>query len=355
MATADERLRQVRERKVALTRDLTRLRSQEKSLLGDVERLEIEVRLRGEELREVQLGLQKAQAQMDETLRHVQRLEAALAKARPQLAAHARALYKLGEMSYLRMLLSVERPADLVRGYRFVSALARRDNEQVARFRADLEAYHDEREALERKTQEALSLRTQLEQARRNLDLDRRRKTDLLTTLVAKKELQAAYVEELEAAEGRLGDLLSGLGGGDVSVPLGAFRGSLPWPLAGRVRVGFGKRKDARFETYTRENGIEIEAKEGAPVAAIHEGVVVFAERFKGYGLMVVVDHGGKHHSLYAHLSEAHVAVSQKVLAGQALGTVGPGGLEGPGLYFEMRFQGRPEDPQEWLRAADRR
>jgi septal ring factor EnvC (AmiA/AmiB activator) len=353
-AAADERLRQVRERKEALARELSLLRRQEKSLLGEVERLELEVRLRGEELREVQIGLQRAQAQMDETLRHVQRLEAALARARPQLAAHARALYKLGELSYLRMLLSVERPADMLRGYRFVSALARRDNEQVARFRSDLRALREERAALLRRTEEALALRARLEQARRNLDSDRRRKTELLTTLVARKELQAAYVEELEEAEGRLARMLAGLGEeGEIAVPLAAFRGALPWPVEGRVRVAFGRRKDPRFETYTRENGIEIEAAEGAPVAAVHAGTVVFAERFKGYGLMVVLDHGAKHHSLYAHLGELRVLAGRKVEPGEVLGTVGPGGLEEPGLYFEMRFQGRPEDPLDWLR--DRR
>jgi septal ring factor EnvC (AmiA/AmiB activator) len=315
-----------------------------------VERLEVEVRLRGEELREVQLGLQKVQAQMDETLKQVQRLEASLAKARPQLAAHARALYKMGELSYLRMLLSVERPADLLRGYRFVSALARRDNQQVARFRADLDAFHEQRDILEKRTQESLALRTQTEQARRNLDADRRRKTELLTTLVARKELQAAYVQELEEAEGKLETLLSGMGGdAETAVPLGAFRGALPWPTPGRVRVSFGKRKDARFDTYTRENGIEIASSDGAPVEAVHEGWVIFADRFKGYGLMVVLDHGAKHHSLYAHLGEIRVALGQRVAKGELLGTVGPGGLEGPGLYFEMRFQGRPEDPVDWL------
>ena len=350
LAVADERLRQVRERKETLARELTKLRSQEKSLLGDVERLEVEVRLRGEELREVQIGLQKVQAQMDETLKQVQRLEASLRKARPQLAAHARALYKMGELSYLRMLLSVERPADLLRGFRFVSALARRDNQQVARFRADLKALHEQSEILEKRTQEALALRTQTEQARRNLDADRRRKTELLTTLVAKKELQAAYVQELEEAEGKLETLLFGMGdAGEMSVPLGAFRGALPWPTPGRVRVSFGKRKDARFDTYTRENGIEIASTDGAPVEAVHEGTVVFADRFKGYGLLIVLDHGAKHHSLYAHLGEIQVAVGQHVAAGEALGTVGSGGLEGPGLYFEMRFQGRPEDPVDWL------
>jgi septal ring factor EnvC (AmiA/AmiB activator) len=350
VAATDERLKLVRERRLALARDLQKLRSQEKSLLGEVERLEVEVRLRGEELREVQLGLQKTQAQMDEALRAVQRFEAALAKARPRLAAHARALYKLGELSYLRLLLSVERPSDFFQGYRFVSALARRDNEQVARFRADLAAVAGQRDALEKKTLEARALRNDLEQARRNLDGDRRRKTELLTTLVAKKELQAAYVLELEEAEGRLAGLLEGLPGeGHVSVPLGAFRGSLPWPAPGRVRVAFGKRRDPRFETYTKENGIEIEADEGTPVLAVHEGTVVFAERFKGYGLMVVLDHGGKHHSLYARLAEARVGVGQHLAAREVVGSVGAGGLEGPGLYFEMRFQGRPEDPADWL------
>jgi murein hydrolase activator len=80
----------------------------------------------------------------------------------------------------------------------------------------------------------------------------------------------------------------------------------------------------------------------------------VFADMFKGYGLMVILDHGGKHHSLYAHLREVRVKQGQRLQAGEVLGTVGAG-LEGAGLYFEMRFQGRPEDPQEWLRAADRR
>src|SRR5262249_10637962 len=110
-APDDLRLKQVRERKEALARQLPQLRPHERSLLGDVERLEVEVRLRGEELRETQLGLQRTQAQMDENLKRVRRLEATLAATRPRLAAHARALYKLGELSYLRMLLSVDRPS----------------------------------------------------------------------------------------------------------------------------------------------------------------------------------------------------------------------------------------------------
>ena len=346
----DERLRTVQERRKALEKDLVRLRGQEKSLLGDVERLEVEVRLRGEELREIQIGLQRTQEQMDATVRRVKEVEAQVERERPVLAARARSLYKLGELSYLRLLLSVDRPSDIFRGYRFVTALARRDNERIAAFRADLQTLATVRQDLETKTREAVALRESREKARRSQDADRRRKTALLTEIVERKETHAAYLQELQEAEARLTDLLNGLSEGDVAVPVAAFKGALPWPTEGRVRSTFGRHKHPKFDTYTIQNGIEIEAPADAPVAAVHEGEVVFAERFKGYGLMVVVDHGGKHHSLYAHLGEARVQTGQKVAAGEVLGTVGSTTLEGPGLYFEMRFQGRPEDPLEWLR-----
>ena len=348
-APVDERLRKVQERRKALEQDLARLRGQEKSLLGEVERLELEVRLRAEELREIQIGLQRTQEQMDATVKRVNDLEAQVERERPVLSARARALYKLGELSYLRLLLSVEKPSDIFRGYRFVTALARRDNQRIAAFRADLKALAATRADLEARTREALTLREGRERARRALDADRRRKTALLTQIVEKKETHVAYLAELQEAEARLSGLLEGMAGGDVSVPVAAFKGALPWPAAGHVRSTFGRHKHPKFDTYTVQNGIEIEARTDTPVAAVHEGAVVFAERFKGYGLMVVVDHGGKHLSLYAHLAEARVQAGQRVAAGDVIGTVGTA-LEGPGLYFEMRFQGRPEDPLEWLR-----
>jgi septal ring factor EnvC (AmiA/AmiB activator) len=119
------------------------------------------------------------------------------------------------------------------------------------------------------------------------------------------------------------------------------------------VRVPFGRRKHPRFDTYTIQNGIEIGAPQDAPVVAVYEGTVAFADRFKGYGLMVVLDHGGKHHTLYAHLAETSVQVGQKVAAGHTIGSSGIG-IEGTGLYFEVRFQGRPEDPIGWLKKEDR-
>jgi septal ring factor EnvC (AmiA/AmiB activator) len=349
--TDQQRLDRVRERRAALEKELARLRGEEKSLLGEVEQLELELRLRTEELTEIQLTLKKTRAELDAAVARVAKLEQSLATARPALAAHARALYKLGDMSYLRLLLSIDKPSDFFRGYRFVSTLARNDNARVVAFRRDLQALSVEKAALEQRTKESIELRNRLQAARHSLDLQRARKTELLTSLVERKETNAAYVEELAEAEERLQQMLDGLGGREpVAVPMGAFRGSLAWPVEGRVLAGFGRRKHPRFDTYTIHNGLEIEAEPGTPVRAVHEGKVVYAERFRGYGLLVVIDHGAKHHSLYAQLGEVAVRVGQTVAAGQVIGTTGDGGSEGPGLYFEMRYQGRAEDPADWLR-----
>jgi len=348
-APADERLRRVRERRQVIERDLARLRGQEKGLLADVERLELEVRLRTEQLRETQLVLHRANEQMDATVKRVRELEASVAQARPQLAARARALYKLGELSYLRMLLSVERPSDMLRGYRFVSSLARRDREKMAALRADLASLDTTRTDLEKKTREAMALRAETERARRALEANRQKKSELLTSIVEKKETHAAYLQELEEAETKLGQLLSGLSQAEVSVPITVFKGALPWPTAGRVRTTFGRHKHPRFDTYTIHNGIEIEAPVDAPVVAVHDGTVAFADQFLGYGLLVILDHGGKNHTLYAHLAEARVQPGQHVAEGEQVGTVGASGVDGPGLYFELRSQGKPQDPLEWL------
>lgn len=344
-----ERLRAVLARRAALERELAALRGQEKSLLGEVEQLDLEVRLREVQLREVQLTLARANAELDRTLARVRALEASLRERRPLLAARARQLYKLGELSYVRLLLSVEQPSEMLQGYRLVSGLARRDSEQFAAFRADLEAQSASRAELERRTQEALRLREAVQKARRGLDAERRRKTERLTRIVETKQTRALYLDEVQAAEEKLARLVEGSDEAEASVPLSVYRGALPWPVAGRVRVPFGPRKHARFDTYTVSNGVEIAAPVETPVLAVEEGVVAFADRFRGYGRMVILDHGGKHHTLYAHLGELDVQAGLRVARGVRLGTVGSSGPEGAGLYFEVRFQGRPEDPLEWL------
>jgi septal ring factor EnvC (AmiA/AmiB activator) len=130
-----------------------------------------------------------------------------------------------------------------------------------------------------------------------------------------------------------------------------AAKGRLPFPAAGPVTVGFGRVLNPRFNTITVQNGIDIGAPAGAPVRAVAAGRVVHAGWFKGYGNLVILDHGEGYHSLVAHLATMRTAMGEEVAAGGVLGTVGDSGsLKGPYLYFEIREHGRPVDPRQWLR-----
>jgi septal ring factor EnvC (AmiA/AmiB activator) len=115
--------------------------------------------------------------------------------------------------------------------------------------------------------------------------------------------------------------------------------------------VGFGRVVNPRFNTVTVQKGVDIRAPAGAEVRAIAPGRVAHAGWFRGYGNLVIVDHGDGFHSLVAHLASMNTAMGEEVEAGTLLGTVGDSGsLKGPYLYFELREGGRPVDPGAWLR-----
>ena len=113
----------------------------------------------------------------------------------------------------------------------------------------------------------------------------------------------------------------------------------------------YGAQVHPRFGTKTFRNGIDIDVPEGTSITAVAAGQVLYTGWFRGYGNLIIVDHGGEYYTLYAHASNIRVAEGDEIKQGQAIGTVGDtGSLQGPRLYFEVRHGGRPQDPAQWLR-----
>jgi len=125
-------------------------------------------------------------------------------------------------------------------------------------------------------------------------------------------------------------------------------RGALPWPVEAKVVQGFGRQKQAKYSTYTVCNGLRFDVPGSAPVKAVFPGVVAFARFFKGYGNMVVLDHGHDVYSLVAGLGTIHVRVDQSVTMGMRLGLASPP-AEGGNVYLEFRVGQKPQDPRRWL------
>jgi len=227
-----------------------------------------------------------------------------------------------------------------------------------ARERGEFQARSRESEALLREVSEARREAASHEERARQRLVERRNMVALLKRR-AEREEQAAG--ELRDAASQLEDAIRRMPKSAPSAPAarggelgaegpGLARGKTSRPVAGRMRAGFGRQTDPEFQTQTLRTGIEIAAPAGSSVLAVSPGRVLFAGWFRGYGQMVIVDHGAGDLSVSGYLDEVHVAAGDSVALGQPIGSVGEtGSASGPGLYFEIRHDGKAVDPALWL------
>lgn len=354
-AQADAQTRRVRERIRALQRESEALAARERTLLGDLRQLEIDRDLRREEHDLVAGDLARIVRELDALGVKMTALQNEARFQLPSLSGRLVELYKLGNAGYVRMLLNVSDLREMGRAYRFVSALQAIDRQRAREYERTMAALNATRSGLEAQRDSQASAQARLAAARDAAATAARRVTAMIEAIDARRDLNAQFVSELEAAHQRLQAAVASLGpaGGDTSalaLPLAPFKGDLDWPLTGRMITGFGTHTDTRFKTAVASHGILVEAPAATPVLAVHEGTVAFAEPFTGFGNLVIVDHGNQAYSLYGHLAAIDVAVGAPLTRGQAIGTVGTLIDGTPALYFELRIDARPVDPLQWLR-----
>jgi septal ring factor EnvC (AmiA/AmiB activator) len=163
---------------------------------------------------------------------------------------------------------------------------------------------------------------------------------------------QKRIVREIEDQDQSLSHLLKQLQLARTS-GFAALRGQLPLPVEGTVEVGFGKLVNPKFNTVTIQKGWDIRGAKGSPVRAVADGQVVHAGWLRGYGNVLILDHGDGFHTLLAHLDSFSRAVGESVRAGEPIAELGDSGsLKGDYLYFEIRQDGEAVDPSAWVRDA---
>jgi murein hydrolase activator len=338
--------RRATERLQSLQREADRLASEERSLLTDVKKLEIERQIRAEELKRVGGDAAKVQADLDVTAGKMASLEQASRDEAPQLRARLVEIYKLGQARYLRLLLSTPDLQRLGQSTRTVGALAKLDRERVAAHVRTLDELKRTRKTLEDRRAQLVALRQTAERASVAAQRAAQAKNDLIRDIDSKRDLNAQLSGELQMAQQKVQAALRDLPGAgaatDTSLPLRPFRGDLDWPVAGTVARRFGRGPAS--------NGMEIAAPDGSEARAVHDGVVAFAGTFSGFGNLVILDHGSQSFSLYGDLLDTAVKKGDRVEHGRRLGTVGPTSSGATGLYFELRVDGQPVDPLQWLR-----
>jgi septal ring factor EnvC (AmiA/AmiB activator) len=345
-ARTEQMSRRAAERLQRLHDEADRLASQERSVLADLRRLELEQEIRSVELERARDNVRLANGELAALDAQVASLTSEAEQALPDFQARIVSLYKLGRGSYARLLLSASDLRQLVQAVRLVSALADQDRKRLAEHQQRLKQLSDARAAARARQTELRDLQATAEAARVAADRALAQHAALIRDIDARRDLNAQYSSELLGAQQRLQAVLTGIGGADTaSLPLTPFKGDLDWPIRGSLRTAFGAAIGGRPPL----SGIEIAAPADDVAHAVHEGTVVYADAFTGFGRLVIIDHGHQTFTLYGNLGDIDVRKGARVDRGSDIGTAGLATDGTPTLYFELRVDGRAVDPLQWL------
>ncbi|MFP5246222.1 MAG: murein hydrolase activator EnvC family protein, partial [Thermoanaerobaculia bacterium] len=344
--------------------DITRLRArldevrrQAQSAQRELEEVNLEVGIRTRELELASAAESKLAAEQQRTETQIAALIPRLAQQKADLRMRLVALYRLGGLSYVRMLLSLESGRNPIEAMSMLSYLVSRDARLVTRFQETQKQLAFRQAELAERRHRLQQTRLIVEQRRRAVLAAQAQQQRVLAKLRAEEtgtEQQLAALEEKARRLQRLVDSLSQTKRGVTAPPtdIRSVQGALAWPVEGRVIERFGRQRNPKFATYTVNNGLKIEAVPNAQVRAVFQGTVLFAQWFKGYGNLIILDHGNRIFSLYGNVKQPVVAVGDRITTGQPIAGVGESeeAAQGGHLYFEIRQDNKPEDPQKWLR-----
>jgi len=271
------------------------------------------------------------------------------------------ALYKFGDMEAPQLLFSSRSYEDFLTTRRYLTSILEQDRRLIDDYRKKQTIVGSHQQQLIEDEQELRSVKKKTEQKKGEIQKDLLQKGRLLDGVRQEKQVHLAAIRELEAASAQLQGLINRLekelqekAQEKTFVPSGkkftVLRGKLPYPVKGKILSTFGRNENSKFNTFTVQKGIEIEAPLGAGIRAVHDGRVLYSDWFKGYGKILIIDHGDGYYTLSGHASSLLKAVGEDVRAGDVVALVGEtGSLKGPCLYFEIRQRGKPLDPLEWL------
>jgi septal ring factor EnvC (AmiA/AmiB activator) len=314
------------------------------------------------------LDLARIDTALAENQQALDKLEKQIAAAEDYAAGRLVALYKLSWLGKLNFLASADSMVEMLQRERALSRILDQDEQHLKILERDynrLEALQVEQKK-KRTAKQALEAEHRVRAAA--MLAEKQRKASVLAEIRSKKSLELAAIEgfredakNLDRAIYQLGLALdSGLKddvvknktpAGTVPQSFTARKGLLKLPVKGKIKNGFGAYRNKKFKTMNFRSGIDIQADRGEPVYAVFPGRVLYSSWFKGYGNMVIIDHGDHYYTVYAHVEEIFKQKGEAVEGNEVIATVGDtGSMEGPELYFEVRYHGKPLDPEKWIK-----
>ena len=278
-----------------------------------------------------------------------------------KLEPHLIVLYKMGETGLSRALLSKCSYDDRSRTRRSINMIIHRDLEMMKKYKNDLLLLNKKRKELKEEEEELALMKKNYESKKTEIKKEIFRESGILKILQEEKDADLTQLKKLKSNSKNLQSMIGKLGrersktvkksrSVDKRYGFAALMGKLDAPVSGKILPLFGKQENPILNTFTFGKGIDILAPMGSEIKAVYNGEVLFSDWFKGYGKIIIIDHGNSYYTLIAHASKLLKRVGDRVRKGEVIALVGDtDSAKGPHLYFEIRHHGKPQDPVKWL------
>ena len=317
------------------------------------------------QLREDDLKIAAAAARMNETINEQTQVKQKLASLNKQqkelqakkqqqesiLGEQIRSAYSAGHHDYLKLLLNQERPDNVQRTLTYYQYLNDARMESIESFDKVLVELMEVEQQQQQQAEKLAVLIDQQSKQKKEIESNQQQRKSTLKTLNSQILSSKQRLNKLEGEEKSLIQTLAKIQAQLQKQKelkgLKNLKRKLKWPVKGRIAHSFGTKKQG----YLRWKGVLMNAPTGRSVNTIHNGTVLFSDWLKGYGLVIVIDHGDGYMSLYGHNQALLKNVGDRVEIGEPIALVGQsGGLGQPGVYFEIRHKGKPMNPKSWCR-----
>jgi len=356
IADYEKRLQEIAAQIDDLKMQIKRGERKKTSILTQLDKIGFNKRLIKKEISLYDIQMKKANTELSALNRKIPELRTKLEKEKESIGKILTILYKYGRINFIDFIIEADDMGSVLQGNKHLVLLAQQQDQIVADYLQILTELNAAEKNLEEKRHEISEFIQGAEQKKQDLEAEEKKNRDLIRQIEQNKTIHMKTMDELEDRAEQLQNLMKKILNSKIPpmitlIPLYEKKGSLPWPITGRIVARFGLQRHSRFNTTTMNNGVEISPRKDMFVKCIHPGTVAYTDHFQGYGNLIIIDHGMSYYTLYGHCSDFLVKKGDPVQADQSIAVVGDSSsLQGKTLYFEIRFKTKPLNPLQWLK-----
>ncbi|HMA61714.1 MAG TPA: peptidoglycan DD-metalloendopeptidase family protein [bacterium] len=362
-----ERLEKIKAEISNYKNQLQKVRSEEKTLYSEVQSLEEKINLNQKKIRQLKIELKQTELQINRTTRNINNLEKRLNYLKKQYAEVLVYLYKKGEYETLELMLTSQSLNQAIYRYKYLRTFHNSEQELSKEIKQNMNRLVVQKRKKIREMNERDRLLAEMEEFQDTIEKQKRTHERKLAHARQDKKSLLASIKEKEKAVKQLEELLAsqkeerkerqeqlarmrrreGITGKEL---FQKSKGKLNWPAYGEIINSFGEHRNPELNTITSNPGIDIKAGKGAPVRVVHDGMVSAISYIRGFGNIIIVDHGAEYYTVYAHVTNIRVFKGDYVSRNMTIAKVGQSGsLRDDILHFEIWHKDSKLDPVHWL------